>query len=662
MPDPAARAAQLRSLLHRASYAYYVLADPVMTDAEYDAYYRELVALEAEHPELVVPDSPTQVVGSPPSGLFATVVHATPMQSLDNVFSLAELTEWADRLARLVGHEPTLYAELKIDGLALSLRYVEGVLVRAATRGDGMTGEDVTANVLGVSSIPRRVPFRDELEVRGELYLPRSAFRRLNASLEGHSPFANPRNAAAGSLRQKDPKVTASRGLAFFAYQLEEPARTRTHHEALAWLDELGFAIEPHGASVTRGTLRERIAELDALRPSLDYETDGVVIKADLLEDRARAGATSHAPRWAIAFKFPPEEQATLLLDIEVSIGKSGKVTPFAVLAPVAVGGSVVARATLHNPDQLAAKDVRVGDTVVVRKAGEIIPEVVGPILERRPPSAVPFVFPTTCPSCGTPLVRVPGEADVRCPNRFCPEQLVQRLAHFASREAMDIDGLGEVRARQLVELGLVRLPSDLYHLGSEELSRLPGVKDKTRERLAQGIEASRMRPLARLLFALAIDNVGAQVAEVIASELKDLGDLLEVSSEQLVALEGVGEVVAASVVGFREDPYGRALLEGLLAAGVRGAAEVRTATLDRLAGMSFVITGTFPGRTREEIRALLVANGAKVSESVSSRTTYVLAGASPGSKLAKADRLGVPVIDWAGLEALLARAGDARG
>jgi len=659
MTDPAARAAALRLLLDRAAQAYYVLDDPIMSDDEYDGLLAELRKLEAAHPELATPDSPTQRVGAPPSALFPSVRHRTPMLSLDNVFDLEELGAWVERTRRGLAHEPELFFELKIDGLALALTYVDGVLAQAATRGDGQVGEDVTANARMVASIPPRLTERATgvVEVRGELYLPRAAFARLNQSLD--RPFANPRNAAAGSLRQKDPRVTAGRGLAFFAYQLEEGPSFTYHHEALAWLASQGFAVEPHARAVHSSELAEVLTWLGQARASLDYDIDGAVIKVDRLADRELLGSTTHAPRWMVAFKFPAEERPTRLLDIEVSVGKSGKITPFAVLEPVRVGGSTVSRATLHNAEQIARLDVRVGDTVVVRRAGEVIPEVVGPVLELRPPDAVPWRAPTECPVCHTPLVRDEGEVDWRCPNRRCPEQLVQRLVHFASRDAMDIDGLGEQRARQLVEGGLVVVPPDLYFLANGDLACLPGVRERTLERLRAGIEASRRRPLARLLFALAIDNVGQHVAELIAERVGSLRGFETVSEEELCDVAGIGPVVAASVVAFRTDELGREILAKLHEAGVEGEAPVAASAVGPLTGLSFVLTGTVPGMTRAELAELIERHGGVVRTSVSGETSYLVAGSSPGSKLAAAQRRGVPVIDLAGLRALIDRAGQ---
>ncbi len=650
--DVVSRVRALRTLLRRASYAYYVADAPIMSDAEYDGLFEELRTLERDHPELLEPDSPTQTVGAPPSPLFAPVYHETPMLSIDNVFSEQELEAWLGRVRRALGHEPTLFFELKIDGLALALTYVDGVLAQAATRGDGVVGEDVTANVLEVAAIPSRVEAAGLLEVRGELYLPLTSFRALNERV-GRA-FANPRNAAAGSLRQKDPRVTRERGLAFFAYQLERGRSFTYHHEALAWLGSQGFAIEPHARVVTTAELHDALAELTRERAALDYDVDGAVVKVDDLSDRERLGSTTRAPRWMVAYKFPAEERPTRLRDIEVSVGKSGKVTPFAVLEPVRVGGTTVTRATLHNADQIARLDVRVGDTVLVRRAGEVIPEVVWPILELRPTGSAPFVFPSRCPSCGTELVRDPGEVDWRCPNRWCPEQLVQRLVHFASRDAMDIDGLGEQRARELIDAQLVQVPPDIYRLDDDELARVLGLREKGRERLRRGIEASRGRPLARVIFALAIDNVGQHVAELVAAVVGSLARLRVVTAEELTEAEGIGEVVASSIVAFRDSDFGRRVLDGLDAARV-APEERREKAGGPLAGMTFVLTGSVPGLTRAALTELIEGAGGTVRSALSGQTTALVAGENPGAKLEEARRRGVKVLDVAELRALIA-------
>ncbi len=651
--DAGERIFRLRRILDQAGIAYYALDSPIMSDAEYDSLLAQLRSLEETHPELASSDSPTRRVGAPPVRTFEEVRHASGMLSLDNVFSPEEFESWLARLTRLLGRDPELFFELKIDGLALALRYEEGILTSAATRGDGNVGEDVTANAISVSEIPARIATTEPVvEVRGELYMSKRAFAELNASeLGGRAPFANPRNAAAGSLRQKDPSITRRRNLSFFAYQLEVGPAIDHHHQALAFLTSLGFAVEPHARVVDRDGVLAALAELAANRHGFEYEIDGAVVKADRIEDRLIAGSTARAPRWAIAYKFPPEEQTTVLEAIEISIGKSGKVTPFAVFSPVRVSGSVVSKATLHNFDQLAAKDVRVGDTVVIRKAGDVIPEVLYPVLGLRPEGASPFVVPKACPSCGSALVQGSGEVDVFCPNRFCPDQLVQRLIHFGSRDALDIDGLGEQRAAQLVGMGFVTIPSDIYRLGERELSALPGVKEKTLRRLMAGIEASRSKPLARLVFALAIDGVGLQVAEIVAPVLGRLSALATVTAADLEALPGIGPAIAGSLASFRLDEYGAQLLQGLFEAGIDGAPEVPSEPLGtELAGLTFVITGTLPGLSRTRAAALIAEHGGKVAGSVSAQTSYLLAGEGGGSKLRRAEELGVPVIGLDGL------------
>ncbi|MHB8190314.1 MAG: NAD-dependent DNA ligase LigA [Ferrimicrobium sp.] len=646
--DPRLLIASLRRLIDQANYAYYVEDAPVLQDGDYDSAMRELRDLEDRYPDLRTHDSPTMRVGAPPSRAFGTVTHSTPMLSLDNVFSVEEFSQWVDRIVKLLGREPPLFFELKIDGLALSLRYDRGVLTVGATRGDGESGEDVTANVLGVGEIPRRLTKEIDAEVRGELYLSKEGFARLNGEGRGgHAAFANPRNAAAGSLRQKDPSVTASRGLSFFAYQLLLPGVGSTHREGLEYLRESGFLVEEHAQSITRSEAVVALRYWEEHRHELPYEIDGAVVKVDSLEDRRALGATTRAPRWAIAYKFPAEERSTRLLSIEVSVGKSGKITPFAVLEPVEVGGSRVSRATLHNADQVQAKDVRVGDIVVVRKAGEVIPEVVGPVLEHRAVGLGEYHFPTTCPSCGSSLVQPADEVDRFCPNLACPERLVQRLVHFASRDAMDIDGLGETRVRHLIELGIATTPADLYLLDAAALARLPLAKDKTVARLLEGIEASRTRQLANLIFALAIDTVGIQVATALADQFPTLEALRAASVEMLQEIDGVGPVVAAAVVAYFGEPISKALVDRLVDVGVVGRlpehVEVASETL---LGLSFVVTGTLPTLSREEITKMIVAHGGRVSTSVSGATRYLVAGERAGSKLETALSRGIKVID----------------
>ncbi len=526
-PDDAARAAELRVLLEHHSERYYLLDDPEISDAEFDDLLRELKELEAAHPELVAPDSPTQRPGGAISATFAPVTHLVPMLSLDNAFGRDELLAWHERISKIVDGPIGFVGEPKLDGLAISLLFEDGRFVQAATRGDGVTGEDVTPNVATIASIPKRLQGKQipaRVEVRGEVFMPLAAFEQLNRR-QGEADerlFANPRNAAAGSLRQKDPRVTASRDLDFFAYQLgvqEGGPKLRSHHETLEWLRELGVPVNPEIEQLP--TIERVYAFCEQMleqRHSLGYEIDGAVVKVDDLAMRDEMGATSKAPRWAIAFKFPPEEKTTILRNIMVSIGRTGRATPFAQLEPVFVGGSTVGLATLHNEDELARKDVRKGDTVIVRKAGDVIPEVVGPVLAKRPKSARRWKFPKECPACGAPLVRLEGDANHHCDNVECPEQRVQRICHFASRGAMDIEGLGEERVRQLVDAGLVRDAGDIYSLTVDRLVPLERMAQKSAENLVAGIDASRSRGLARVLVALSIRHLGPTAAQAVAA------------------------------------------------------------------------------------------------------------------------------------------------
>ncbi len=684
---PAERVAELRALIAHHDERYHLLDSPEITDAEYDALKRELLALEAEHPELATPDSPTQSVGAAPSGLFAEVRHQVPMMSLDNAQTEDELRSWADRLVRLVPELDlgalAFSCEPKVDGVAMSLTYEHGRFVQAATRGNGVVGEDVTDNVATVASVPKVLspdagPFPERLFVRGEIYLPTAAFLALNERqlAAGGKVFANPRNSAAGSLRQKDPAITASRPLAFWAYQVvrpEDPAAgaaaagpwaPATQTEALAQLARAGFPVSPDARRVVGiDAVVERCAELAEHRHDLPYEIDGVVVKVDDLSLHRRLGQTSRAPRWAVAFKFPPEERATRLLGIEVSIGRTGRATPFARLVPVFVGGSTVQLATLHNEDQVRLKDVRPGDIVLVRKAGDVIPEVVGPMLDhpdapRRRPRR--WRFPTVCPSCGGPLVRLVGESDTYCTNIDCPAQRVQRIVHFASRSAMDIEGLGEQRVVQLVRAGLVDDPADLYHVEASQLVGLEGMGELSAANLLSAIEASKRQPLSRLLVALGIRHVGPTVARALATSFSSLDALRAASAESLAAVEGVGPVIADSVVEFLANPANQKVLDRLVAVGVTthqpGAAGSATGLAQTLAGRSVVVTGTLPGYTREEAEAAIAARGGKSPGSVSSSTFAVVVGEAPGAaKLTKADQLGIPLVDGADFDRLLA-------
>lgn len=670
---PSERAAELRDRIRHHDERYYGLDQPEISDADYDALVRELHRLEVEHPELVTADSPTQVVGAASLGAaglgatFAPVAHRAPMTSLDNAMDLGELTAWGDRVQRGLGAGAGVaryVCELKIDGLAMSLRYERGVFVQAATRGDGRVGEDVTANVATIGVVPKHLgPGAPEvLEVRGEVYMSLASFEALNerALQAGQPRFANPRNAAAGSLRQKDPRVTAGRELSFWAYQLGEvvggPSFT-SHHETLQFADSLGFPVNPEIRVVDDvAEVYDYSAHWQEHRHDLGYEIDGAVVKVDDLAQREVLGFTSRAPRWAIAYKFPPEERTTVMRDIQVSIGRTGRATPFAVLEPVFVGGSTVGMATLHNEDQVRLKDVRPGDTVVVRKAGDVIPEVVAPVLTLRPPGSEPWSFPRTCPCpLQSPLVRPEGEADTRCVEPACPFQRDQRLIYFASRAAMDIEGLGERTVVQLTRSGLVSDPADIYALRAEQLSQLEGFAAVSADKLLAAIEGSKGQPLPRLLTSLGVRGLGPAASEALSLAFGTLDAIVSASEADLATTTGVGPTIAASIVRWFSQPANREFVEKLRRAGVAfGNVEVsRQAQV--LAGKAVVVTGTLAGFSRDDAAAAIKARGGKSPASVSAKTFAVVVGAEPGaSKLAKATELGIPVLDEAGFAHLL--------
>jgi DNA ligase (NAD+) len=666
VPDDAReRAAQLRGEIDYHNTQYFVDDEPEVSDAEFDALVRELRELEAAYPSLVVPDSPTQRPGGAAASTFAPVRHRLPMLSLDNAFSRDELQAWADRVGKLVTDPIRFVAEPKMDGLAISLQYEGGRLARGATRGDGVTGEDVTENLRTIRDIPeqlkgKRIP--DVLEVRGEVYMPLASFADLNRRQgdAGLRLFANARNAAAGSLRVKDVSITASRDLSVFTYQLgalEGGPRLRTHVETLAWLEELGFLVNPHIRPFDAlDGVYDFVAEMEAQRHSLGYEIDGVVVKVDDLGQRAEMGATSRAPRWAIAYKFPPEEKTTRLNDIMVSIGRTGRATPFAVLEPVFVGGANVGLATLHNEDDVARKDVRKGDTVIVRRAGDVIPEVVGPVLSKRPRGARRWKFPALCPVCGNPLVRVEGEAAHHCINVDCPAQRVQRIVHYAGRGAMDIEGLGEERVRQFVDAGLLVDAGDIYSLQEDKLVALERIGAKSAQLLLDAIEGSKTRELWRLLVGLGINHVGPTAAQALARHMGDLDRIAAATEEELVAIDGIGPTIAQSVQRFFALDRNEGVLDKLRDAGVNfeGPASSSEPLDTSLSGFTFVLTGTLERHTREDATAQIEARGGKVTGSVSKKTSYVVAGESPGSKLAKAEQLGVTVLDEDAFEHLL--------
>ncbi len=692
-PEARARAAELRALIEYNNELYHTLDAPEIPDAEYDLLVVELRRLESDYPTLATPDSPTQAVGAAPSGLFQEVRHRVPMMSLDNAFDEGELRAWAERLRRqapdLDVESLAFSCEPKVDGVAMSLTYERGKFVQAATRGDGVAGEDVTANVATVRDVPAELakaggPYPDLLEVRGEIYMPVAEFEAMNkrqAEL-GERLFVNPRNSAAGTLRQKDPAITAKRPLHFWAYALGvvegAPAtggsgRSRwpaaTQSDTLAQLARAGFPVSPDARRIVGiAAVVARCHELAEVRHDLAYEIDGMVTKVDELALHDLLGATSRAPRWAIAFKFPPEERTTRLVDIMVSIGRTGRATPFARLEPVFVGGSTVGVATLHNEDQVAAKDVRPGDLVIVRKAGDVIPEVVGPVREgpgvpkRRKPK---WKFPTSCPSCGEPLVRLPGESDTYCTNIECPAQRVQRISHYASRSAMDIEGLGEERVLQLVGAGLLNDAADLYDLATEQLVGLERFGALSAANLVAAIDASRAQPLSRLLVALGIRHVGPTGARAVARAFGTLEAIVAASVEELAAVDGVGGIIAASLAEFLSADTNVAVIERLRRAGVTmsesGAAGTAVggtgaaALPQTLEGKTVVVTGAVPDYTREGAEEAIMARGGKSPGSVSKKTFVLVVGESPGaSKLKKADELGVPTLDAAAFGSLL--------
>ena len=683
--DPAARAEALRREIEHHSYQYYALDAPTISDAAFDSLMRELREIEAAHPELVTASSPTQRVGGYVGEQFAPVVHERRMYSLDNAMDLDELDEWMERTAEACGGAlPPLCCELKIDGSSIALTYEDGVLVRAATRGDGTTGEDVTVNMRTVRDVPLRLrdeargaiaPGVETLELRGEVYMPKKSFEALNAAAEeeGRAPFANPRNAAAGSLRQKDPAVTKMRDLSTFMYAIADDAALEVEGqwELLRWLRKAGFHVNPDvrlctTAEEVRGFCRECLDR----RESLPYEIDGVVVKVNDFARQRAMGFTARAPRWAIAFKFPPEEKTTLLRDITVQVGRTGALTPVAELTPVVVAGSTVARATLHNLDEVHRKDVRVGDTVIVRKAGDVIPEVLGPVLSLRSPEARIWEMPSVCPSCGSPVVRDPGEVAFRCISIDCPAQALERLLHWASRGALDIDGMGEEIVSRLVESGRVADVADYYSLSEEELASLDMGRVKAdgepvrlghtvAKKLVAAIEASKGRTFARVLFGLGIRHVGKTTAEAIAAAYPSMDALSAAGEDELAGIYGVGPKVAHGMWLFFRTPDNTSVIERLRAAGVTMADEavaVGEEVPQVLAGLTFVLTGTLAhsGMTRDEAGARLKAMGAKVSGSVSKKTSFVVAGENAGSKYDKAVALDVPVLDEAQLLNLL--------
>jgi len=647
---------ELKEQINYHAYRYYVLDDPVISDGEYDRLFAELLALEEKFPELVTPDSPSQRVGGAPLEKFNTVRHTSPMLSLENGFSVEDLYAFEERIRRfLKSSAPIGYvAEPKLDGLAVELVYESGVLTLGSTRGDGVHGEEITANLRTIGSIPLQLrklpdhPVPSRLEVRGEAFLSKEGFARLNAErlARGEPPFANPRNAAAGSLRQLDPRVAASRPLDFFAYGVSEPPglACRFHHEVLALLARFGFKVNPL-VRVCRNMdeVVEHYRLLADQRHELPYEIDGMVVKVDDLELQQRLGATARAPRWAIAAKFPASQATTRLLDVEFSVGRTGAVTPVAVLEPVNIGGVVVSRATLHNEEDIRRKGLMIGDVVLVQRAGEVIPEVVKPVVEARDENVRPIEFPTACPVCGATLVRPEREAVTRCPNPGCPAQRLRSLIHFTSKEGMDIEGLGKKAMELLVTQGFVRDIPDIFRLRQEDLAKLPGWGEKSAAKVVQAVEAAKKTSLAKFLAALGIRHVGEVTAQHLARRFETIDGLLAATEADFLGIEGVGPEIAASLVEYFADPEVRRMLEELKQLGVEPQSGEEAG--QPLAGKVFVFTGTLAKLTRSEAKALVKRLGGEVAGSVSRRVTFLVCGESPGSKLAKAKELGVRVL-----------------
>ena len=659
--SPAQRAEELRREINYHNHRYYTLDDPVISDGQYDLLLRKLRDIEAEHPELLTADSPTQRVGGEPSSAFDEVEHSRPMLSLDNAFDYGELTAWHKRISGLLdGDAFDMVCELKIDGLAVNLTYENGVLARGATRGNGITGEDVTPNLRTIRTIPLSlegsVPPR--LEVRGEVYLPVAEFHRLNAEREerGEQLYANPRNTGAGTIRQLDPKVTAARNMQIWVYSLNSTEGTEFingHWEALDWLKNVGFRVN------SENRLCHTLEEVEDYyrywlerRHDLPYEADGVVVKVSPLAMQERLGVVGREPRWAIAYKFPAEQATTRLLRIEINVGRTGSLNPQAVLEPVVVSGATVKHASLHNEEDIHRKDIRVGDTVIVERAGDVIPQVVGPVLAQRTGGEAVFRMPERCPECDTPVAKAEDDAMHRCPNPSCPAQFYELLKHFVGKNAANIDGLGEQWCRILIEKGMATDVASLYRLEKDRLLELDRMGDKLATKIMTNIEASKNRPLPRMLFALGITHVGAEVADLLAQNYIGIEELSKATEEDLTEIEGIGPKIAESIVSWFQEPENQAVVEKLLAAGVKLKqdslpAAVAAAPSDDapFGGLTFVVTGTLSALSRKDAEARIKSLGGKVTSSVTKKTSYVVVGVSPGSKATNAEKLGIPIL-----------------
>ena len=643
------RIQELRDLVRYHSRLYYELDNPELDDYEYDLLYHELLDLEEKYPDLKTADSPTQKVGGAASLKFEPVKHIVQMGSLQDVFSYEELFEFDERV-RSVIEKPEYVVEPKIDGLSVSLEYRNGVFVRGSTRGDGFVGEDVTHNLMTINSIPKRIncPEVSYLELRGEVYISKDTFRKLVDAQEivGERPFKNPRNAAAGSLRQKDPKISAKRGLDIFIFNIQqcEGKTFTTHSETLDFVKELGFPVSvSYNRYKNISDAVDNIKFIGENRENYNFDIDGAVIKVNSLADREILGATAKYPKWAVAFKYPPEEKITTLLNIEVQVGRTGAITPTAVFEPIQLAGTVVSRAVLHNQDFIDAKDINIGDKIIVRKAGEIIPEVVA--LAEKGPNPGTFSLPEYCPACGTKAVREDDEAVLRCPNPDCPAQLLRNLIHFASRDAMDIDGMGPAVLTMLVDRGIIKSQADIYSLKPEDISSAERMGEKSAANLMASIEKSKKAGLSRLLFALGIRNIGQKAADALAQNFGTMDAVMTASSEDISAIDGFGDVMAKSLIEYFSLPQSKKLIEKLKEHGVLMEAEKKVVS-DKLHGFTFVLTGTLPTMSRDEASAIIIASGGKVASSVSKKTDYVLAGEKAGSKLNKAESLGIKIID----------------
>ena len=646
--DAEKRVKELSELLEKYTYQYYVLDAPEVSDYEFDMLMQELKGLESEFPELIRPESPTQRVGGVASSKFPKVAHAVQMASLQDVFSFEQVEAFVTRCREELG-DVVFSVEPKIDGLSVSLEYENGVLVRGSTRGDGFTGEDVTANIRTIKSIPLKLKNAPEfIEVRGEVYMPRNSFFELTEQqeLNGEVPFKNPRNAAAGSLRQKDSRITAGRKLDMFIFNVQQ-VRGRefsSHMESLDALKEMGLRTLPsYRACRTFEEIESEIKRIGEDRAEFTFDIDGVVIKVDGLAQRDLMGATAKTPKWAVAYKYPPEEKETKLLEIEVNVGRTGAITPVAVFEPILLAGTSVSRAVLHNQDFIDEKDIRVGDTIVVRKAGEIIPEVLRSVSHEE--GSEPFRLPEVCPVCGTPSVRDEGESVLRCPNMECPAQLLKNMIHFASKNAMNIDGLGEANMKALIDSGLVKSPADLYLLRAEQLESLDRFAKKSAENLVAAIAASKDNGAERLLHALGIRNIGQRAAVLLCERFGSIDKLMEAEKEDILSIEGFGEVMADSVYQALREPHTAELIGRLREYGVNMDYAKESSGDDRFAGLTFVLTGTLPTMKRDEAKKLIESFGGKVSGSVSKKTSFVVAGEDAGSKLTKAQELGVEIL-----------------